>query len=372
MIVYFFLVFVVYGALVLALMTGWQLTVEKDDGKLMPSKILKISVIVPFRDEEQNLPALLESFTQLDYPTDYTEFIFVDDHSSDLSQEVIRKFIGARANAKLLELQFDKQSKKQALTCAIDSASGEIILTTDADCTVPTKWLSVVSNFFQDQSHNMLVGAVKIIPSKSFFSKMQSLEFASLIGSGAATLLYGLPTMGNGANLAFRKSIFDAVDGYKGNIDIPSGDDEFLMRKINQKFPKSIAFLSNPESVVSTQPQQSLSKFIQQRIRWAGKWKFNQSLFTKLLAMSIFIFQASVIFLSISVLVGWVPAKVFSVLIGTKLLLEFLFLYQVCNFLKLKWSWTSFLMLQFIYPVYVLGIGIISNFWIAKWKDRLV
>lgn len=370
MIVYFFLVFGLYGALVLALITGWQLTIERDDSKLTLSKFLKISVIVPFRDEEQNLPALLESFNQLDYPAEHTEFIFVDDHSSDSSQGVIKEFIEARSNAKLLQLESGKQGKKQALAHAIGNASGEIILTTDADCTVSPKWLSVVSNSFQNEEIRMLVGAVKIIPSKSFFSKMQSLEFASLIGSGAATLLYGLPTMSNGANLAFRKSAFSDVDGYKDNFNIPSGDDEFLMRKINHKFPKSIAFLSNPESVVSTQPQQSLSIFIQQRIRWAGKWKFNQSLFTKLLAIFIFIFQTSVIFLSISVVVGWLPAKVFSVLMGTKLLVEFLFLYQVFNFLKLKWSWTSFLALQFIYPFYVFAVAVLSQKKSFVWKGR--
>ncbi len=368
--VYFFLVFGLYGALVLALMTGWQLTVERDDSKQALSKFLKISIIVPFRDEEQNLAALLESFEQLDYPVEHTEFIFVDDHSSDLSQGVIKKFIEARSNGKLLQLESGKQGKKQALAHAIENASGEIILTTDADCTAPTKWLCSVNNSFQDQNLNMLVGAVKIIPSKSFFSKMQSLEFASLIGSGAATLLYGLATMSNGANLAFRKSAFSDVEGYKDNFNIPSGDDEFLMRKISQKFPKSVAFFSNPESVVTTQPQQSLSKFIQQRIRWAGKWKFNQSLSTKLLAIFIFAFQGSVIFLSVSVVAGWLPAKVFSTLMGTKLLLEFLFLYQVLNFLKLKWSWTSFLALQFIYPFYVFVVAVLSQNKSFVWKGR--
>ena len=370
MIVYFFLAFGVYGALVLALITGWQLTVEKDDSTPPQSNFLKISIVIPFRDEAQNLPALLESLSQLDYPAEYFEFIFVDDHSTDSSQQILKKFIEVRSNAKLLQLESGKQGKKQALAHAIDNASGEIVLTTDADCTVSPKWLSVVSNSFQNEEIKMLVGAVKIIPSKSFFSKMQSLEFASLIGSGAATLLYRLPTMSNGANLAFRKSAFNAVDGYKDNFNIPSGDDEFLMRKINHKFPKSIAFLSNPESVVSTQPQKNLSIFIQQRIRWAGKWKFNQSLFTKLLAIFIFIFQTSVIFLSVSVVVGWLPAKVFSVLMGTKLLLEFLFLYQVFNFLKLKWSWTSFLALQFIYPFYVFAVALLSQQKSFVWKGR--
>ena len=144
----------------------------------------------------------------------------------------------------------------------------------------------------------MVFGGVKLEGS-SFFSALQSHEFLSLIGTGAATLWYGLPSMCNGANLAFRKAIFFEVGGYANNLHIPSGDDEFLMRKIFQLFPEGIQFVSDSDAVVSTPASLALKEFVHQRVRWAGKWKHNVSSWNAVVAIFIFCFQLSVLMLSI-------------------------------------------------------------------------
>ena len=102
----------------------------------------------------------------------------------------------------------------------------------------------------------MVIGAVRIKPTHSFFSKLQVIEFSSLIASAAATLTLGFPTMCNGANLAYRKTTFVEVNGFDGNAHIASGDDEFLMRKVVKKFgAKSLKFLRDFNAVVTTNPQ---------------------------------------------------------------------------------------------------------------------
>lgn len=218
----------------------------------------------------------------------------------------------------------------------------------------------------------MVSGGVKLDENGSFFSRLQTMEFSSLIGSGASTLTVGYPTMCNGANLSFLKSAFYEVDGYEGNFSISSGDDEFLMRKINAKFPRSICFLNNPESVVSTEAQQSLKDFFRQRLRWAGKWKRNSSAWTKLLAVYIFFFQISFIVVLGSLLTDKMDLKIAFFLIASKIVLEFIFLSKVCTFLKVKWRTIYFLLLQLIYPLYVIVIAIASNFISTSWKERKI
>ncbi len=368
--IFFFIVFAIYFVLVLLLIAGWQLAVDKSERKPETKKIYKISVIVPFRNESDNLSTILVGLTKQSYTKDSFEVILVDDHSSDNSNSIINLLLIEHANFKLLKLADSRNGKKAALTFGIENAKGEIIVTTDADCSVSPDWLTTINESFSSEKLMMAIGAVRIAPSAYFFSQLQCMEFASLIGSGAATLSYGIPTMCNGANLAFRKTAFVEVEGYKGNMDIPSGDDEFLMRKIEKKFSKSISFIAKGSSIVTTQPHQSLLDFFHQRLRWASKWKHNESVPTKALAVFVFLFQFSYLLLPLFLVIGWIPIKMGAMLISTKLLLEFLFLYQVCIFLKLPWRWSPFFSLQFIYPIYVCCVGLFAQRNQFVWRGR--
>ncbi len=136
----------------------------------------------------------------------------------------------------------------------VEKAGGEIIVTTDADCRLPIHWLQSIATSFHEGNVKMVFGGVRIKEDKSFFSKLQALEFCSLIGTGGAMAGLGIPILCNGANLAFLRSAFLEVKGYDGNLDIPSGDDEFLMRKIDRRFPGSIRFQPSEDSVVETRP----------------------------------------------------------------------------------------------------------------------
>jgi poly-beta-1,6-N-acetyl-D-glucosamine synthase len=367
---FYLLLFAIYFALVLLLITGWQIALEKPEEKSVTGTYNKISVIVPFRNEEDNLPKLLDGLLSQSYSKDSYEVILVDDHSTDRSNLLVSSFCAGNPNFKLLHLGTDQQGKKRALTLAIEAATGEIIVTTDADCTVPKDWLAKINSSFQDDKTMMAIGAVKIDPDPSFFSHLQAMEFSSLIGSSAATLSYGVPTMCNGANLAFRKAAFVEVGGYEGNLDIASGDDEFLMRKISKRFSKAISFIPESDSVVSTLAHQTLNGFVNQRVRWAGKWKYSQSISGKVLAIFIFVFQFSYLSLFLVLVGGWIPLKVGGLLVVIKFVLEFLFLYNIGVFLRSRWRWLPFFCLQFIYPVYVLWIAFGTEMRGFEWKGR--
>ena len=371
MTVFFFVVFGVYFSIVIGLIVGWQFLLEGSGKKAQPIRNVRLSVIVPYRNEAANLSHVLRSLSEQEYPKECVEFVLVNDHSTDQSEKIVEEFAQKHSNIKLDRLPQDQFGKKRAIALGVTLATNEVIVTTDADCSFSARWLSCINEIFHSEDCVMAIGAVRIESGSKFFSQLQSLEFASLIGSTGATLFYSHPTMCNGANLAFRKSVFTEVKGFEGNWEIPSGDDEFLLRKIHSKYPGGIRFLTDRLSVVSTKPLLSLSDFIQQRVRWAGKWRFNTSPISKTLAVFIFFFQASYIGLSLATLVGWIPVKSSMFLLALKFLFEFVFLYQVSVFLNNKWRWLAFFVLQMVYPLYVVWVALLAQHQSFRWKDRI-
>lgn len=358
------LIFAAYVSLVVVLIVGWRLAIRKLGSVELQDQPL-VSIIIPTRNEENNITLLLSDISAQTYQ--HLEIIVVDDHSNDSTADRVGKVMNR--NKRITFLTNTGVGKKQALTTAIKSTKGSIIITTDADCCVNKNWVNSILPYFSSSETKMVFGGVRI-SGHSFFDDLQALEFTSLIGSGAATSAFNFPTMCNGANLSFRKDVFDEVDGYSGNIDVPSGDDEFLMHKIKAKYPKGIVFAGNPEAVVVTAPSKSLNEFVQQRIRWAGKWKHNLSLTSMLLAFFIFLFQTSTIALPILMLLNQIDPQVGVFLLVAKMLVEYIFLKGVSSFLWIPWRWSAFAILQVLYPFYVVLIGLLSNFLSFSWKGR--
>jgi len=347
----------------LVLLVGWYRALNKGFENTTERKQYAVSVIVPVRNESATVATVLHDLMQQDYSR--YEVIVVDDHSSDSTAEKVKKIIAGNHPIRLITNT--GHGKKQALTTGIQVATGSIIVTTDADCRMNPEWLSIVNNQFQSEKIKMTIGGVKIDQDSSLFSHLQALEFSSLIGSGAATLAMGFPTMCNGANLAFRKSVFQDVQGYEGNTHIPSGDDEFLMRKIAKQHPDSISFMPYQGAVVRTQALANVHTFLQQRIRWAGKWRFNSSVITKGLALYVMVVQFFWMVLMVITIID--PVK-WCLLVVMKVALEGIFIFSVCRFLKVRWHWPGFFILQLVYPVYVVGVGVFSLFLPFTWKDR--
>lgn len=356
------LVFGFYFLLLFFLWMGWQRVIHLDNRT--PARRIFISVVVAMRNEKRNLERLINSFSEQSYDPHDFEVILVDDHSTDGSLQDAEK--QQRQLPLTLALLEGAYGKKAALTKGILLARGDVIATTDADCVVPPHWLEKINEGFQEKGTNMLIGGVMLRNGKSAFDKLQSVEFASVIGTGLALAALRKPTMCNGANLSFRKKIFNEVDGYVGNERIASGDDEFLMRKIAAKYSESIKVLSGDP--VLTTSQTSWRDFIQQRLRWASKWKSNSSLFARLLA--VFIFSVQLFWLVLLPLIAFNLSAVWITLFILKILAELIFLTGVCHFLKVKFHLGAFVVLQFLYPFYVLYIGILSQVKDHEWKGR--
>lgn len=371
MVIVIFLFFVLYLGLLKVLYSGFVKIVEKR--KAEGAKVThSLSVIVPFRNEERNIPHLLRDLFSQQYPKEKFEILLVNDHSEDQSILKAEEAIKTSSFSKCVFVQPAKIGKKAAITEGVKHANGTIIVTVDADCRVGDGWLDSINAMFSDNEVKMVFGPVRIEPGNLIFSKMQALEFSSLIGSGAASMAYKIPTMCNGANLAFRKEIFKEVGGYEGNTQIASGDDEFLMRKIAAKFPDSIKFNDYPQSIVTTSAQGSLHAFMAQRIRWAGKWKAHHDVKSKLLALFIFSFHALLLVAPFFALDNKFALFLIGILFLCKAIAEYRFLRVVNNWLNIRWNWLAFILLQFTYSLYAVVTGFAALFVKPAWRGRKI
>jgi cellulose synthase/poly-beta-1,6-N-acetylglucosamine synthase-like glycosyltransferase len=335
-------------------------------------------VVVAVRDEAGRLPDLLRGLADQNYPRELFEVLVVDDHSTDDTARVVTEAAsGVHFPLRLLRLADylptsagGSNYKKKAIEYGVQSARGEWIALTDGDCRVPAGWLTALAGCARQAGVQMVSGPVAFDGERSAFEKMQTVEFASLIGSGAATLQMGLPTMCNAANLAFARAAFAAVDGYAGTADTATGDDLFLMHKVHRRYPGGVVFLKSPGGVVYTRAKETWGAFYQQRKRWASKWNLYQDWRVPALAVAVFAANVSLPaglagYLSGSLSGGWL-------LLGTaaRFAGEFAFLRDVLRFLGRGSRVMWIVPVQLVYALYVVFFAIIAQKRGYVWKGR--
>jgi len=328
---------------------------------------IKISVIIPVRNEEEYIENLLKDIMAQRYPGNLFEVIVVNDQSTDGTMDVLENL---DLNINLFVHDSPYNGKKEALEYGIGLSTGEVIVTTDADCRVGPEWLGQISLSFEKYNALMISGPVRFRNTGTFWNQGLMMEFAALQGTGAASLHFSLPTMCNGANLAYLKTAFQHVNGFEGNKDIPSGDDEFLMHRISREHPGRIHYLKSSAAIVETEPVSTINTWYNQRLRWASKWRGYEINSPRVIASIILLINLNLIFGFILWLSGVIAAVVFFSIFGIKTIVDFIFIYVVNRFLKRNSNILIQILVEMIYPFYVLFFGILGIFGNYTWKDR--
>lgn len=336
------------------------------------------SILVPFRNEAKHLPQLLNSLAQQQYPKNLWELILINDGSSDESVPIVKTFKQEHPDMNITLIDNEDQSispKKAAIKKGISYASRAWIITTDADCLVPTTWLRTFDKRIQTQDLYMVVAPVGYINGDGFLHNFQVLDFLSLQGTTMGS--FGMKNKGlfppflcNGANLCYRKEVFINVNGYEGNEHIASGDDVFLLEKFISKYPDKVEFAKSKEVIVRTSPKFSWKDLIQQRIRWSAKTTAFKAVYPKLIGLTVFLANLVLIAIIFSGVAGQMPWGLVGLLFLIKFNIDFVFLNKSARFFDDQNAMKSYFLSSLIHPVYTILIVILSLKKSYSWKGR--
>lgn len=360
-----------YAFFVLFLRSGWlKIPVFFKTDLLAKTKV---SVLIAARNEAEKIHLTIEDILAQDYPKELFELIIVDDHSTDGTAEIIKSY--ASKGVKLIILNESEplnSYKKKAISEAINLSIGEFIITTDADCRMGTKWLSTIINCYENSGYNLISSPVVYFEEKSLFERLQTLEFLYLIGLGAAGIGNKMPSTCNGANLAYKKSIFFSLEGFKGIDDLASGDDELFLHKVAHTYPGSIGFCKSPDAIVYTHAKPNLKEFLQQRKRWASKsvkYKDKKIMF---IAIAMWLFNVSLAMNLIAGIFLPILLKLVFIQFLTKLVVEVFYLEPITSFANRKNLLYYLSFLTFFHVAYFIYIGLAGNSGKYQWKGRMV
>jgi cellulose synthase/poly-beta-1,6-N-acetylglucosamine synthase-like glycosyltransferase len=364
------LLLVPYSLLLLLYRKWWgQLPATKPAPGFTPST--KFSIIIPVRNEANNIQACLQSLQLLNYPAHLYEVIVVDDFSTDDTVTLARQFNHVTViSLKDVVKEKINSYKKKAIETGIVHATGTYIVTTDADCIVPPNWLMNFAWITEQQNSVFIAAPVAMKEESSFISLFQSLDFLSLQGITAASVGVGFHSMCNGANLCYSKQAFLAVDGF-ANIDhIASGDDMLLMYKLYKQFPDKIHYCNTADSIVLTNPVATVGEFFSQRIRWASKadkYDDKRIFWVLLLVYLLNVFLLIVFVAAFFILALW---QLLAVCLLVKTIVELIFMVPVASFFKKGKLLIWFPLMQPFHILYTVVAGWLGKFGKYEWKGR--
>ena len=230
-----------------------------------------ISVIVPARNEEDKIENCILNLIQSDYPMDSFEIIAVNDRSEDKTGAILDRLTQEYQNVKVVHIKNDidkgnLKGKPGALHLGILQSKGEIIMMTDADCTVNRNWLSTVSEWFNDPEIG-LVPSYTLIHGDSPFDKVQAVEWIYMHTMASAGVGLNNPLGCYGNNLAVRKSVYDEIGGYP-KIKFSVTEDLALLKAVFNAGHK-VKYLCDYKATVTTLPCSTMSEYVSQHKRWA-------------------------------------------------------------------------------------------------------
>ena len=355
-----------YAFIILLFTIGW--TRIKSNTKVVDTNLHSFSIIIPFYNEEDNIPKLLLDIENLNYPKDKLEVIMINNESIDDSGVIIRDYIFE--NNSSIKLHNSIGGKKDAVWKGINEAEHDYILSIDADCRIPTDILQEYDRSLQTKLCKMISGPVVFTSNSGFWNSFMEFEFMSLVASGAGAIGVRIPIMANAANMLFeRKMALDAEHIFNSYEE--SGDDIFLLQYVVKKFgSKEVQFLKSKNAIIATPAPGSFKSWVNQRLRWTAKAKDYSINATSLTALVILGFNGLIVsslifsFLHIDYLYAAF------VIILMKSIIDLPILIMSAAFFDKKRIIKFSFIFELLYPFYIVVISIMAIFYNKKWKDE--
>ncbi len=320
-----------------------------------------VTVVVAARNEEKNIATLLGNLAEQDYPGELLEIIVVNDNSTDRTPIVVSEFISGQrqlpaVNIRLIYNPF--RGKKSAVRHAIEKATGELILLTDADCSVGPGWVSSYASFFDASKADMIVGEVYQKPGRGFASHFGSFEFSALQAITESAIRAGRPVMCSAANMAVRKDVYLRHAGALRD-DIASGDDVFLLHAVKRS-GGIIAHIGGGAAAAVTAGAVTVAALLRQRARWASKAYYYRDAATITLAAATAACNAAVAAAAAASFISLKYLPLTGLLFAIRLIPDLLITFR--NFKKREehLPLPLFLLSELIYPFYFMTVAVLT------------
>ncbi len=335
---------------------------------------LKVSVIIAARNEENNIATCLNAVVKQSYPKHKLEIIVIDDRSEDRTADIVEQLANVHRQIKLHKIQDTSAQltpKKRAIDIGVRHATGEIIVTTDADCQPGPNWITGLVKYFEPE-----VGLVagyspyrKVSSKNPVFQQMLAMDFFSLACVSAASAGLNFPVSCSGANLAYRKKLYSQLGGFKHIGNWVSGDDDFFLEQARKKTDWKIRYAIEPKTHVPTAPPENFKEFCHQRIRYASKGRHYKLPVTAIL-IGIYILNLLFLIGPIICLFNMAAAPFWLFCLMTKAIVERLFLISGQKIFKLKFSIFCFILTFLLHPFYIVMAGFLGQFAAFNWKGE--
>ena len=321
-----------------------------------------VSVIVPFRNEAENLPFILNDLAAQSYPDGFWEVIFVNDHSEDASSAKLESLLKTKVvegrDFRFLSLPPGRSGKKAALSHGIENAKNNWIIQLDADCRVGHRFIASHISFLENNPADFVAGVVTTgSGSGNFLEIFERLDMLSLAGSGAGSFSLGRPMMCSGANLSYSRELYMETRSFDPVTVTASGDDMFMMigaRKLGRTFSYTVS----RESIVKTGPIRDLRTFIAQRIRWGSKTSRYGMADIQFLAILVSLTNLCIFLLPLFILLytGWWPWLAGGWFFKT--LADFMLLYRITGVTGQRSDLRLFIPVSLVYyPVFLVTLA---------------
>lgn len=342
----------------------------------------RISILIPARNEAENIRTCIESIYHQNYPKSLFEIIILDDFSEDETINIVLDLIKKAGfnNLKLIQLanhinENETQSfKKKAIELGIQHATGELIVTTDADCLAQPNWLALIASLYEIKQPKFIAAPVNFHREKNDFERFQSLDFIGMMGITGGGIQTQIMRMCNGANLAYPKTVFYEVNGFQGIDEKASGDDMMLLHKIAKQYPKEIYYLKNSTATIFTTAKSTIKGFINQRVRWSTKSSgYDEKQVTYILA-AVWLFCLSIpLNIILAIFFGWQLLVIALIQFLLKIMVDYRLLKTTSTFFNRSDLMQTFLKSSFYHLCYIIMVGVLGG--ILKeyeWKGRKV
>jgi 1,2-diacylglycerol 3-beta-glucosyltransferase len=262
--IFFIALLLLYLAKIVFFRTGAARASREVRSDTLPS----VSIILAARNEKENIGACLESLSRLDYPADRIEILAVDDQSTDSTRAIMESMKAAIPALRIIETEGTigrLHGKANAVAQAIAGSTGEIIMTTDADCAVPAAW--VRETVAQYSSDTGCVCGFTLLNARSIFTGMQSVDWAYMLSIASAGVGWGFPLSAVGNNMSFRRAAYDEVGGYEG-IGFSVTEDFALFKAISETSKWKFRYAVEPATLVWSEPCPTVRELFRQKKRW--------------------------------------------------------------------------------------------------------